>query len=135
MGIEPTYPAWKAGVLPLNYTRERMLYYHINLKKCKGKLKNQCKNIGGMPGWERKAGREEGPYCCDYLKCPVRISTNSPVVGLLNRGQGEIACRRFLFPLSQQTVMTVRRSRSTLPALVWQISAILGYSNLLMPSR
>ena len=20
MGIEPTYPAWKAGVLPLNYT-------------------------------------------------------------------------------------------------------------------
>ena len=24
MGIEPTYPAWKAGVLPLNYTR--MLY-------------------------------------------------------------------------------------------------------------
>ena len=24
MGIEPTYPAWKAGVLPLNYTR--MIY-------------------------------------------------------------------------------------------------------------
>ena len=23
MGIEPTYPAWKAGVLPLNYTRVR----------------------------------------------------------------------------------------------------------------
>ena len=23
MGIEPTYPAWKAGVLPLNYTREQ----------------------------------------------------------------------------------------------------------------
>ena len=21
MGIEPTYPAWKAGVLPLNYAR------------------------------------------------------------------------------------------------------------------
>ena len=21
MGLEPTYPAWKAGVLPLNYTR------------------------------------------------------------------------------------------------------------------
>ena len=20
MGIEPTYPAWKAGVLPMNYT-------------------------------------------------------------------------------------------------------------------
>ena len=25
MGIEPTYPAWKAGVLPLNYTRK--IYY------------------------------------------------------------------------------------------------------------
>ena len=24
MGIEPTCPAWKAGVLPLNYTRERL---------------------------------------------------------------------------------------------------------------
>ncbi len=22
MGIEPTYPAWKAGVLPLNYARK-----------------------------------------------------------------------------------------------------------------
>ena len=22
MGIEPTQPAWKAGILPLNYTRE-----------------------------------------------------------------------------------------------------------------
>ena len=28
MGIEPTYPAWKAGVLPLNYTRR----YIISLK-------------------------------------------------------------------------------------------------------
>ena len=27
MGIEPTYPAWKAGVLPLNYTR--MGWFHI----------------------------------------------------------------------------------------------------------
>ncbi len=25
MGIEPTYPAWKAGVLPLNYTRKARL--------------------------------------------------------------------------------------------------------------
>ena len=26
MGIEPTQPAWKAGVLPLNYTRLPNLY-------------------------------------------------------------------------------------------------------------
>ena len=25
MGIEPTYPAWKAGVLPLNYTRRHQV--------------------------------------------------------------------------------------------------------------
>ena len=28
MGIEPTYPAWKAGVLPLNYTRTFVLVRH-----------------------------------------------------------------------------------------------------------
>ena len=31
MGIEPTQPAWKAGVLPLNYTRIslRFIFYHV----------------------------------------------------------------------------------------------------------
>ena len=30
MGIEPTRPAWKAGILPLNYTRKfnALLLYH-----------------------------------------------------------------------------------------------------------
>ena len=27
MGIEPTYAAWEAAVLPLNYTRERRLLH------------------------------------------------------------------------------------------------------------
>jgi hypothetical protein len=27
MGIEPTYAAWEATVLPLNYTRVRCSYY------------------------------------------------------------------------------------------------------------
>lgn len=26
MGIEPTCPAWKAGALPLSYTRERLFW-------------------------------------------------------------------------------------------------------------
>ena len=34
MGIEPTYPAWKAGVLPLNYTR-------ISYKVCPEPESNQ----------------------------------------------------------------------------------------------
>ena len=28
MGIEPTCPAWKAGVLPLNYTRKSNMKYN-----------------------------------------------------------------------------------------------------------
>ena len=34
MGIEPTRPAWKAGVLPLNYTRiHSAIYFSINLSE------------------------------------------------------------------------------------------------------
>ena len=33
MGIEPTYPAWKAGVLPLNYTR-RLFNCRCLVKTC-----------------------------------------------------------------------------------------------------
>ena len=29
MGIEPTQPAWKAGALPLSYTRMRLTRYYI----------------------------------------------------------------------------------------------------------
>ena len=36
MGIEPTRPAWKAGILPLNYTRIRFqpLYYITFVPVC-----------------------------------------------------------------------------------------------------
>ena len=33
MGIEPTWPAWKAGVLPLNYTRVNEKYDTITEQK------------------------------------------------------------------------------------------------------
>ena len=33
MGIEPTYLAWKASVLPLNYTREELLKYSMHSKE------------------------------------------------------------------------------------------------------
>jgi hypothetical protein len=32
MGIEPTYPAWKAGVLPLNYTRISLFSRHACIR-------------------------------------------------------------------------------------------------------
>ena len=41
MGIEPTYPAWKAGVLPLNYTRKEFL---IRFQKCFEKHNAQSRN-------------------------------------------------------------------------------------------
>ena len=30
MGIEPTRPAWKAGILPLNYTRMDDVFSHVS---------------------------------------------------------------------------------------------------------
>jgi hypothetical protein len=30
MGIEPTPPAWEAGVLPLNYTRSKVYYITVH---------------------------------------------------------------------------------------------------------
>ena len=37
MGIEPTRPAWKAGILPLNYTRKLVLYYYTTFHfACQG---------------------------------------------------------------------------------------------------
>ena len=33
MGIEPTRPAWKAGILPLNYTRKWSMLRQKNRKR------------------------------------------------------------------------------------------------------
>ena len=44
MGIEPTQPAWKAGILPLNYTRifERIKNYITKKIECKEFLEKNC---------------------------------------------------------------------------------------------
>ena len=53
MGIEPTRPAWKAGILPLNYTRMVLPltsangYYHIFAGLSMGFLK-----FSGPPPWK-----------------------------------------------------------------------------------
>ena len=41
MGIEPTYPAWKAGVLPLNYTRILYMNDFRRIFKCPEPESNQ----------------------------------------------------------------------------------------------
>ena len=54
MGIEPTYPAWKAGVLPLNYTRRwlALIFFSVLLT--------------AVPHWQnvfyRKAGEKSTPF-------------------------------------------------------------------------
>ena len=40
MGIEPTYPAWKAGVLPLNYTRKKSILFSF-INQCPEQESNQ----------------------------------------------------------------------------------------------
>ena len=46
MGIEPTRPAWKAGILPLNYTRISTLYYYITFSPvCQALFRNFFKNF------------------------------------------------------------------------------------------
>ncbi len=40
MGIEPTYPAWEAGVLPMNYIRD----YSANIAQFSGKGKREIRN-------------------------------------------------------------------------------------------
>ena len=53
MGIEPTHPAWKAGILPLNNTRLWNVYYHIiTLRICQG-----LSEIFFFPACEVPAGK------------------------------------------------------------------------------
>ena len=51
MGIEPTRPAWKAGILPLNYTRVRQCSYILSkfskyVKRFRGNFRNFLQNRG-----------------------------------------------------------------------------------------
>ena len=52
MGIEPTCSAWKADILPLNYTRiafQQMILYHIAIHKSIEKYKNSQNKQINLP--------------------------------------------------------------------------------------
>ncbi len=54
MGIEPTRPAWKAGILPLNYTRNKLLlYYSTTFLFCQGVFQKFLKKFF-IPKSEKK---------------------------------------------------------------------------------
>ena len=39
MGVEPTYAAWEAAVLPMNYTRRILYYCNRRYMVCQDKVK------------------------------------------------------------------------------------------------
>ena len=77
MGIEPTYPAWKAGVLPLNYTR--MFEYKL--------LCVVFKDVG-VTGFEpatswsqtRRSSQAEPHPVCWELVVSLSLSLNARVI-------------------------------------------------------
>ena len=68
MGIEPTYPAWKAGVLPLNYTRTFVLEKIAFLKS----------------GWQDSNLRPPGPKPGALAKLSHTPFVSEPPVVLSN---------------------------------------------------
>ena len=114
MGIEPTRPAWKAGILPLNYTRMVLPltsangYYHIfaGLSMVFEKFNSIQISIRlktGFPFPNTKSGREP---------CFARAGFNPVVLGF--------AGRRFICYFAQQSTASRRnwaqpgRSRSVI---------------------
>ena len=61
MGIEPTRPAWKAGVLPLNYVCTRGTP-HVRIPAAKRFLfANILRLVAGMAGFEPAECRSQSP--------------------------------------------------------------------------
>ena len=63
MGIEPTYPAWKAGVLPLNYTRNDLLPCYIipSLFFCQVLTAKESLNSKITPNCSKNTGAQSIP--------------------------------------------------------------------------
>src|SRR3989337_4089997 len=70
MGIEPTHPAWKAGVLPLNYTRGFSCYNQQNWWRGEdSNLRRHSQQIYSLPPLAPR-----GPLrakLLDYIKSPL----------------------------------------------------------------
>ena len=84
MGIEPTCSAWKADILPLNYTRiylvfsavlRRLYYYTTSQNKCQYFFLKKIKKIfivpqtAYLPGLHCKKQQASGfyPNACEFL--------------------------------------------------------------------
>ena len=71
MGIEPTHPAWKAGVLPLNYTRGFSCYNQQNWWRGEdSNLRRHSQQIYSLPPLAPRVPlRAKLPL--DYIKSPL----------------------------------------------------------------
>ena len=78
MGIEPTYPAWKAGVLPLNYTRMFIYEAEMCIRDRVGDVTRQeltqvAASLLGHPylmgGKSPSQGSPKGPLDCSGFRC------------------------------------------------------------------
>ena len=72
MGIEPTYPAWKAGVLPLNYTR-KIIYNCFKKSNCPPDIQ-----AGSAPAKEVDATRFELATSASRTQRSTKLSHASP---------------------------------------------------------
>lgn len=54
IGIEPTYSAWKADVLPLNYTRAGYTQITLRWWFCRARSGNKRDRLGALPQSEKQ---------------------------------------------------------------------------------
>ena len=84
MGIEPTYPAWKAGVLPLNYARK---YPYLSTASEPFRARPDRKSAASV--------QHEGPKAVPGIKNGISIHTCRLVI--IARAPEECQALRRLF--------------------------------------
>ena len=91
MGIEPTYPAWKAGVLPLNYTRISVGVTGFepatswSQTRRSSQAEPHPESIVGRAAGYKSAGKSHADVAqlAEQLICNQQVIGSSPIIGFL----------------------------------------------------
>ena len=80
MGIEPTPPAWKAGALPLSYTRivATTSRHHIQWREQDSNLRRQCHQIYSLAPLATRVSRQV------VARAQCELSPTIPTIQLRN---------------------------------------------------
>ena len=62
MGIEPTPPAWKAGALPLSYTRKSLIRMSLTGNSFSATLESMMAGAGFEPAKAEPPDLQSGPF-------------------------------------------------------------------------